>query len=40
MMEATGMVLSRIHVTSSQGQAPLPFGAMDAQGSSSVKSMK
>jgi hypothetical protein len=31
MMEATGMLLSRIHVTNAQGQAPLPFGAMDKQ---------
>ena len=39
LMEAQGMIFSRIHVTNSQGPAPLPFGAMDAQGSN-VKSMK
>lgn len=43
MMEACGLVFSRILVTNAQGEPPLPFGAMDKQGlggQSNVKRMK
>ena len=38
-LEACGMCFSRIHVTNSQGDAPLPFGTLESK-HSQVKNMK
>jgi hypothetical protein len=39
-IEACGMCFSRIHVTNSTGEPPLPLGKMETKSDSKVKSMK